>query len=317
MKTADKITQQFGNNLRESLTGVASGQGSQTEQPATVQAVNKFQGSKQMKNAGEMDIDRIMPDPNQPRKTFDQDSLELLAESIKTYGLLQPISIRYDEKKNRWLIVAGERRWRASKVAGKKTIPCIFTEMGTEDPNIRVTQLIENIHREDLNPLDKARAIQELIDRERLSIREVARRVHLNASNISRILCILELPPDVQEQVAAGTLAASTASEISKASTDEDQRMLAAQVVAQKLSTKKAAEVVRTKTGRQPKRKEAEEEGPKSQGTTVAYHLPLGKVSLTSDQKPFRVVEQLALAEQLITTLKTELAFKASHSEAA
>jgi ParB family chromosome partitioning protein len=317
MKTAEKISQQFGGNLRESITGVTAGQVSPPTTPANAQTVNRFQGSKTMKNVGEMDLDRIMPDPDQPRKTFDQDSIELLAESIKTYGVLQPINIRYDESRNVWLIVVGERRWRAAKLAGRKTIPCIFAEVGREDPDVRVKQLIENVHREDLNPLDKARAIREVMDREGLSLRQVAKRVHLNHSNVCRILSILELPPDLQEQVAAGALAASTASEISKAATEEEQRVLADQVAKEKLNAKKAAEAVRAKTGRPTRKRGAEEEDSKPQGTTIVYTLPRGKVSLTSDRKPFNTAEQLALAEELVKLLKTELAFKATRTEAA
>ena len=149
-----------------------------------------------------VDISLIYANPNQPRKNFDQEALEELAESIKEYGLIQPIVVT--KKDGYYGIVAGERRWRASKIAGLTEIPAIIRE-DNERINSEIS-LIENMQREDLNPYEKALGVRTLIDNYGLSQEEVAKKLGKGRSTIANIVRILNLEPRVLEMAKEGKL---------------------------------------------------------------------------------------------------------------
>lgn len=146
----------------------------------------------------ELKINTIDPDPVQPRKEFDEDKLKELAASIKLYGVLNPILVRPAKTSGRYILVAGERRLRASILAGISMIPAIVNqelEGGTQ--KALSMQLVENLQRADLSPLERAQAIGALRDSHRLSIREIGDRLGISKSMVQRSLEILELPPDL------------------------------------------------------------------------------------------------------------------------
>ena len=147
-------------------------------------------------------ITEVEPDRDQPRKRFDQEALEELAESIKEYGLIQPIVV--SKKDGYYSIVAGERRWRASKIAGLKEIPAIIRE-DNERVNKEIS-LIENMQREDLNPYEKALGIRALIDNYGLSQEIVAKKLGKSRSTIANWVRVLNLEPRVLEMVKEGKL---------------------------------------------------------------------------------------------------------------
>ncbi len=147
-------------------------------------------------------ITEVEPDRDQPRKRFDQEALEELAESIKEYGLIQPIVV--SKKDGYYSIVAGERRWRASKIAGLKEIPAIVRE-DNERVNKEIS-LIENMQREDLNPYEKALGIRALIDNYGLSQEIVAKKLGKSRSTIANWVRVLNLEPRVLEMVKEGKL---------------------------------------------------------------------------------------------------------------
>ena len=147
-------------------------------------------------------ITEVEPNRDQPRKNFDQEALEELAESIKEYGLIQPIVVT--KKDGYYGIVAGERRWRASKIAGLTEIPAIIRE-DNERINSEIS-LIENIQREDLNPYEKALGVRTLIDNYGLSQEEVAKKLGKGRSTIANIVRILNLEPRVLEMAKEGKL---------------------------------------------------------------------------------------------------------------
>jgi len=161
-------------------------------------------GTKGLAGARVINIQRIRQDPDQPRKTFDQKSLKELAESIKEYGLLQPISVEYIEEDDYFKIINGERRFEAAKLASLSEIPCIIKDI---DKRTRlIHQLIENIQRQDLPPLEEAEAIQNLIDNRRIenpdySQREAAKDLGLPKSYVNEMLSLLKLPPDIKRSV--------------------------------------------------------------------------------------------------------------------
>jgi ParB family transcriptional regulator, chromosome partitioning protein len=144
----------------------------------------------------EIDIDRILPNSHQPRKNFDEDGLIELADSIREHGVVQPIVVRVLED-GFFQLIAGERRWRASQRAGLLRIPAVIREAG-EHAALEIA-LIENLQREDLNPIEEAQAYERLIVDFGMTQEEVARRVGKNRTTIANMLRLLRLPPEVQQ----------------------------------------------------------------------------------------------------------------------
>ena len=153
-------------------------------------------------NLRTLKITEVEPNRDQPRKTFNQESLEELAESIKTYGVIQPIVVSKQE--GYYAIVAGERRWRAAKIAGLEEIPAIIRD-DDEQTNKEIA-LIENIQREDLNPYEKALGIRQLMDRYGLTQEQVSKKIGKSRSSVSNTVRVLYLAPDVLELVKQGKL---------------------------------------------------------------------------------------------------------------
>lgn len=147
-------------------------------------------------------ITEVEPNRDQPRKVFNQESLEELADSIKTYGVIQPIVV--SKRDGYFGIVAGERRWRAAKIAGLEEIPAIIRD-NDEQTNKEIA-LIENIQREDLNPYEKAMGIRSLMDKYGLTQEEVSKKIGKSRSSVSNTVRILYLAPDVLELVKQGKL---------------------------------------------------------------------------------------------------------------
>ena len=144
----------------------------------------------------EIDVDRILPNAQQPRKCFDEDALEELANSIREHGIVQPIVVRPLED-GFFQLIAGERRWRASQRAGVHRVPAVIRDAG-EDAALELA-LIENLQREDLNPMEEAEAYERLIQDFGLTQEDVARRVGKNRATIANMLRLLRLPPEVQQ----------------------------------------------------------------------------------------------------------------------
>jgi len=153
-------------------------------------------------NLKNLKITEVEPNRDQPRKTFKQESLEELAESIKTYGIIQPIVV--SKKDGYYSIVAGERRWRAAKLAGLEEIPAIVRD-DDEQVNKEIA-LIENIQREDLNPFEKALGIRHLMEKYGMTQEQVAKKLGKSRSSISNTVRVLYLTPDVLELVKQGKL---------------------------------------------------------------------------------------------------------------
>ncbi len=162
-------------------------------------------GVTDLVNAKEIELGRIEPDPDQPRTVFDEERLEELAASIRLEGVLQPIVVRYDGARDVYVIVHGERRWRASQIAGQKTIPALVREVPEE--RRLVQQLMENVVRDDLNAVDRAAALRAL--REQLgdvSWEQVAETVGIRRSRLFQLLGTEKLPAEAQEDIQRGRL---------------------------------------------------------------------------------------------------------------
>jgi len=154
------------------------------------------------KNLKTLRITEVEPNREQPRKNFNQESLEELSESIKTYGIIQPIVV--SKENGYYAIIAGERRWRAAKLAGLEEVPAIIRD--SDEQTNREISLIENIQREDLNPYEKALGIRSLMDRYGLTQEEVSKKIGKSRSSVSNTVRILYLAPDVLELVKQGKL---------------------------------------------------------------------------------------------------------------
>ena len=156
----------------------------------------------------ELPVESIVPNPRQPRQVFDEDALAELAASIEAVGLLQPVVVRRTMR-GQYELIMGERRWRACQLAGIDVIPAIVRE--TSDDDLLRDALIENLHREQLNPLEEAAAYQQLLDDFAATHDELARRIGRSRPHISNTIRLLNLPPAVQKRVAAGVLSAGHA----------------------------------------------------------------------------------------------------------
>ena len=201
-------------------------------------------------------IEEIHPDKHQPRRHFDEAHIAELAESIKSKGLLLPLIVRRAHEG--YVLVAGERRWRAAQKAGLRELPAMVREV-TEKEAFELA-LIENIQREDLNPLEEAEAYKRLIEEHGLTQEELAGRVHKERSTIANALRLLRLPDSIKQAIVAGQLSMGHARALLAIADEGDLRKAADKVIAEELSVRAAEALVqRLKSKRQPKEKQEKE----------------------------------------------------------
>ena len=191
----------------------------------------------------EISVSSIDPNPNQPRNHFDEDSLAELSASIKAIGLLQPVLVRPSSTPDRFELIAGERRWRASKRAGLSTIPAIVRV--TDDVSSVEQALVENLHRQDLTPLEEAAAYQQLLEDFSMTHEQVAAKVGKSRSAITNSLRLLTLPPTIQQYLAEGRLSAGHAKALLGTPDRALQESLARVAVEQSLTVRGLEEAVR------------------------------------------------------------------------
>lgn len=189
----------------------------------------------------EVDVDAIIPGPMQPRTHFDEGALEGLADSIRSQGIIQPLLVR--RVGDRYELIAGERRWRAAQLAGLSKVPVVVKDV--PDKDLLEIALIENIQRENLNPIEEAQAYQRLIETVGLTQEALATRVGRDRSYITNYLRLLNLPEDVQKRVVEGQLSMGHARAILGLSGADSQRKLARQVIDGDLSVRATEHLVR------------------------------------------------------------------------
>ena len=186
-------------------------------------------------------LSKVEPNREQPRKNFDEDSLQELAESLKQFGMLQPILVQ--NRGDYYEIIAGERRWRAAKIAGLKEVPVIVREL--TDQEIVEISLIENIQREDLNPIEEAQAYKRLLTEFHLKQDEVAEKVSKSRAAITNSLRLLKLDSRVQEMVMEGKLSNGHARTIIGIEDGDKQYMIAQKIFDEKLSVREVEKLMR------------------------------------------------------------------------
>jgi ParB family transcriptional regulator, chromosome partitioning protein len=238
-------------------TGTAAGAGTMTGTPAPVDIIRsdhradapgttyEIPGTGLRQVAGayfeEVAVGSITPNPRQPRQAFDEEALEELAASITEVGLLQPVVVR-KLGEGKYELVMGERRWRASQQAGLEFIPAIVRE--TPDTDMLRDALLENLHRQQLNPLEEAAAYQQLLDDFGATHDQLAQKIGRSRPHISNTLRLLKLPPTVQKRLAAGVISAGHARSILSLNDPQAQERLAQRIVAEGLSVHAVEEIV-------------------------------------------------------------------------
>ena len=249
MSKLDELRRGAGGNAAESV-GAGVALRSLAEGVSVPIGGTRYKDLTKTKNAFEVPVDKIMPDPSQPRKVFTPEDLQDLSDSIRARGLLQPIRVRWDEEREKYVIVVGERRWRATIMAGKATMTCVIIEGEMTESEILHDQLVENCLRTNLQPIEQAEAFKILMDAQNWNAARLAEELHIRDSTVFKALSLLELPGEVRERVAAGEIKPATAYELSQLDRSQDQVELAERVVTEKLTRDQAAAAVREKTGR-------------------------------------------------------------------
>ena len=264
----------------------------------------------------EIAIDQIVPNAKQPREVFDEDDLKELSASIKEVGVLQPVVVRnipatgrseklqeylVDKPDARYELIMGERRLRASELAGETTIPAIIRE--TDDGDLLRDALLENLHRAQLNPLEEASAYQQLMADFGATQEELAKRIARSRPQIANTLRLLKLPPTVQKKVAAQVITAGHARALLSLDTAEDMERLSERIVAEGLSVRTTEEIVRVGKVKATPRPRARKQEPLSAlGESVVTALSDAydtRVSITEGQKKGRIVIEFAGADDL------------------
>jgi ParB family transcriptional regulator, chromosome partitioning protein len=244
VKSGDAIRAKYGDTIRSIIDTPPSGQlGDNLPKPTIVRAGD----APFLKQARLIPVDRIAPDPDQPRRDWsDEESIRDLGESIKSRGLLQPVRVRRAADGN-WIIITGERRWRAAKLVGVEALPAIEVTEPLSASEILEDQLVENALRVNLAPVEQAHAFKALIDATGMSQRALAEKLHISHVAVVQALALLKLPEDVREAVEQGALAPTTAYEVAKLDDPAEQTALAERVVAENLTRAAVIEEVREK----------------------------------------------------------------------
>lgn len=198
----------------------------------------------------------IEPDPDQPRKNFDEDAMAALAESIGENGLLQPIAVRAKKTGPGYVIIAGERRWRAARLAGLDEVPVIIKDV--TDEQAAALALIENLQREDLDPIEVAEGCRQLIDKYGLTQESAAKKLGKSRSAVTNSLRLLALPEDVRRMVSGGKLSFGHAKVLLGLPNEDLMRQAAAEVAAQNLNVRQTEALCKklTKPAKPPKTKD-------------------------------------------------------------
>lgn len=192
----------------------------------------------------ELEVDRIAPNPHQPRLQIDDPRLDELAQSIRAHGIIQPIIVR--KRGDRYHIIAGERRWRAAQRAGLTRVPAVVRDKADDgDRDILEMALIENIQREDLNPIEEATAYRRLAEEFQLTQDAIATAVGKDRSTVANTLRLLRLPQELQEEVTTGRLTMGHARALLALDGETAQRQLGREIVARNLSVRETESLVK------------------------------------------------------------------------
>lgn len=254
----------------------------------------------------DISIDEISPNPWQPRRDFDEESLNALASSIRENGLIQPVVVR-KKKDGTYELAAGERRWRAAKMAGLTVISAISKEY--DDRSMAEMALVENLQRKDLNPVDEGMAYRKLMDEYGLTQENISKKVGKSRPYVANMVRLLDLPEEVKDFLSKGQLTAGQARPLLGLESDAEKVQLARRIVKEGLSARKVEDIIRE--GKEPKKKEdppaaafmkaVEEKLGLSVGSKVRIRIGKGKnahkgtisISFSNDEEFQRIADIL------------------------
>ena len=270
MSKASKLRAKFGEQIREAVGGGGEATPTVVDHPSRN---IKFEGVRRATGVHKIDLTKLVAD-KQHREDFDRENLEQLASSLNANGLIQPIVVRWDQLRKKYVIIAGERRFRAAKISGWKEIKCDVKPDDISEGEIADLQLTENLTRKDLNPIEKAKAFSDVIEKNGYTVRELSKKVGLNETTVTRHLRLLSLPVDIQGEVANFKISFSIAREAARIEGEGRQREFIQQMIAGKYS---ADDAQRIASGR-PRRKRQ-----RKRSNTIALVTDYGKVTVNLD----------------------------------
>ena len=234
--------------------GLGRGLGALLDTTAVVETTTEAE-----RDVKKIKITQIEPNKTQPRTEFDEEKIEELADSIREYGLIQPIVVKLN-KNGFYTIIAGERRWRAARRAGLKEIPAVIKDV-SEQTEKEIT-LIENIQRENLNPLEEAAGIKELMQDYDLTQEDVAKKIGRSRSAVANILRLLNLPDEIQKMIKDGKISLGHAKALMGVENKELAQEVAKQIIAQDMSVRQTESYIallyKEKKGKKPTKEEIE-----------------------------------------------------------
>ena len=260
-----------------------------------------FAGSDEWESATtvqEIPVGELDPNPDQPRRTFSEESIGQLADSIREQGILQPLLVA-PSGGGRYMIIAGERRFRAGRLAGLETLPCIVKDIDVIRQ--REIALIENLQREDLNPIEAARGIKALMDQCGYTQEKIGERLGKSRPAVANMLRLLQLPDEVTEMVKDGLLSAGHARVLAGIPEKEEQLRLARKAVDEGLNVRQMEQLAKSSAGKPQKKKTAPKQLPAELGELQEkIRLKTGlKSTLSGSIQKGRIVLQYSTREEL------------------
>jgi ParB family chromosome partitioning protein len=316
-KAKEKTLAKYGASMKSSLgfhrtPGTPAGMA-----PPSSGVAARMAGVISDREAAVIEVSRIVPDPEQPRREFDDEALDRLAESLKGRGQLQNVVAYWSDDLGSYVLVSGERRWRAAKRAGLATLRCKVLDRKPDDSDRLSIQLVENCVREDLRPVEQAHAFRALMESNGWSTRQLADALNMAQAKVVYAIGLLDLPSDLRERVDEGQIAPRTAYEIGRLDRPEDQRVLADRVVAEKLTRDDVAAEVRAsresgdasegRGGASPGSKPGGTSKAKSKAkgsrlpTSKAFRFPGGRVTIEKarglDAEAYRAAARLLIEQ--------------------
>jgi ParB family chromosome partitioning protein len=306
MSKADELMRTMAGALRETASHRAPPAAMPTLSIGSAVGGEKMKDVLRSKTSLEIPVDKIEGDPAQPREIFDDEEHRRLTESVRRRGVRMRISVRWSDECGRYLIVAGERRWRAARAAGLATIPCDVIEGHLSEADILVIQGIENLIRDDLKPIEQAKLFRTLLAANNWTQSELSSEFGISQPTISQTLSLLELPDDVQARVEGGELAATVAADIaSKIEDPDEQRSLAERFVAEETPREQAKAIVRSRAAASRPAQKGRGDKAKARAKLPTERTIRTTAGLKVTVSGRRGIDPLALVESLREALAT------------
>jgi ParB family chromosome partitioning protein len=272
MSKADSLKHRFGAVIAQTV-----GQRPGVAPPIAAAETDRYAGATRSRTFGEMPVGEILADA-QPRTEFKPEDLERLAESVKRFGQLAPIRVRFDAARGKWVVLVGERRLRACKLAGLERVRVEFVEREMTEADMLAEQVVENVVRADLQPVEEGRAYRRLMELNGWNAQQLAETLGVEPTSVYRALALVRLPEEVAALVDAGEIKPTAAYEIAKLQIADDQRAVAELIVAEALDHKGTVEEVRRR--RSPRSGKGRGAGKGRKLTSRVFRTPTAKVAV-------------------------------------